>query len=41
MPTCCNRGANKGLLYVVSPGFEDDPTAVRTFDASSEEVGWL
>ena len=28
-------------VYVVPPGFEDDPMAVRTFDASSEEAGWL
>ena len=28
-------------VYVVPPGFEDDPTAVRTFDASGEEAGRL
>ena len=28
-------------IYVMPLGFEDDPTAVRTFDASGEEVGWL
>ena len=29
------------VIYVMPPGFEDDPTAVRTFDASGEEVGQL
>ena len=28
-------------IYVVPLGFEDDPTAVRTFDASGEEAGQL
>ena len=28
-------------VYVMPPGFEDDPMAVRTFDASGEEVGQL
>ena len=32
---------NKVTIYVVPPGFEDDPTAVRTFDASGEEAGRL
>ena len=31
----------KYKIYVVPLGFEDDPTVVRTFDASGEEVGWL
>ena len=26
---------------VMPLGFEDDPMAVRTFDASGEEAGWL
>ena len=26
---------------VIPPGFEDDPMAARTFNASGEEVGWL
>ena len=29
------------IVYVVPPGFEDDPMAVRTLDASGEEVGRL
>ena len=29
------------FVYVMPLGFEDDPTAVRTFDASGEEAGWL
>ena len=31
----------KKIVYVVPPGFEDDPMEARTFDASSKEVGWL
>ena len=27
--------------YVVPLGFEDNPTAARTLDASGEEAGWL
>ena len=30
-----------GVDIPVPPGFEDDPTAVRTFDASGEEAGQL
>ena len=29
------------VIYVMPPGFEEDPTAVKTFDTSSEEAGQL
>ena len=29
------------IVYVVPLGFEEDPMAARTFDASGEEAGWL
>ena len=37
----CTETFLANQTHVVPPGFEDDPTVVRTFNASGEEVGRL